>query len=35
MLFGLFGGRATTDDSIEHLEMNQQLTNATISANLN
>ena len=35
MLFGLFGGRATTDDTIEQLEINQSYTRATLDANAN
>ena len=35
MLFGLFGGRATTDDTIEQLEINQSYTRAIMDANSN
>jgi hypothetical protein len=35
MFFGLFGNRATTDDSIELMEIDQAYTRATMSANLN
>lgn len=35
MLFGLFGGRATTDDTIERLEIDQSYTRATLDANAN
>ena len=35
MLFGLFGSRATTDDSIELTEIDNAYTRATMSANLN
>lgn len=34
MFFGLFGGRATTDDSLEHIEMNAMLTNVRNSVEL-